>query len=157
VADEADRCVALFSIHPRFADAILRGDKQVEFRRRGPSRKTAFVIVYATSPVQRIVGWFRVGDIEAEAPQDLWERFGAVGGIEPDEFARYYEGRAVGTAITVAEAASLAEPLELSSVAGFTSPPQSFQYVPWEAFEELRALPRHPVRAPRRGAVHAVA
>jgi hypothetical protein len=87
----------------------------------------------------------------------LWERFGSVGGIESDEFARYYEGRAVGTAITVAEAASLAEPLELSSVAGFTNPPQSFQYVPWEAFEELRALPRHPVRAPRHSAVHAVA
>jgi predicted transcriptional regulator len=148
VADETDRCVALFSIHPRFADAILRGEKRVEFRRRGPSRDTAFVIVYATSPVSRIVGWFRVGGIEAEAPKALWERFGGVGGIELDEFDRYYEGRDVGTAITVAEAASLTEPLPLSSLGGVSNPPQSFQYVCWDTFEHLRGWPaeRRPAR-----------
>jgi predicted transcriptional regulator len=144
MADEADRCVALFSIHPRFADAILRGEKRVEFRRRGPSRDTAFVIVYATSPVKRVVGWFRVGGIEAEAPRALWARFGGVGGVELDEFDRYYEGRDVGTAITVAEPAALTEPLQLSSVAGLTNPPQSFQYVSWKVFEDLRAWPVEP-------------
>ena len=106
------------------------------------------MIVYATTPVKRVVGWFRVGGVEAEAPRALWERFGGVGGIELDEFDRYYEGRDIGTAITVAEAASLTEPLQLSSVAGLINPPQSFQYVSWEAFEDLRAWPVEPDFAP---------
>jgi predicted transcriptional regulator len=102
------------------------------------------VIVYATSPVQRVVGWFRVGDIEAQTPKVLWDRFGGVGGVELHEFDRYYEGRDVGTAITVAEAASLMEPLPLSSLGGVSNPPQSFQYVSWEAFEDLRGWPVEP-------------
>jgi predicted transcriptional regulator len=138
MASEAHRRVALLSIHPRFADAIMRGEKRVEFRRRGPAADTAFVIVYATAPVRRVVGWFRVGAVEAHHPEILWLRFGPVGGIEPDEFESYYAGAQSGTAISVAHAERLDQPVTLASLDGSASPPQSFRYVPWSAFQNLR-------------------
>jgi predicted transcriptional regulator len=138
VVDSAVGRVALLSIHPRFADAILRGEKQVEFRRRAPSSLT-HVIVYATAPVQRIVGWFRVVGVEAETPSVLWERFGDIGGISSSEFARYYDACDVGSAIRVAEASRLQPPLAIDAIGEGVKPPQSFRYVPWESFEALRA------------------
>ena len=135
--DSTDRRVALLSIHPRFADAILSGEKQVEFRRRAPSTLT-HVIIYATAPVQRIVGWFRVGGVESEAPSVLWERFGRVGFLGAGEFARYYDACDIGAAIRVAEVSRLPQPLALDAVGVGVSPPQSFCYVAWEAFETFR-------------------
>lgn len=129
--------VALLSIHPRFADAILGGQKQVEFRRRAP-RSFTHVIVYATAPVRRIVGWFRVGGIEAETPSILWERFGEIGGIDADEFARYFDACEVGSAIRVAEVSRLERPLMIDAIGAGVTPPQSFRYVAWDDFEAMR-------------------
>lgn len=129
--------VALLSIHPRFADAILRGQKQVEFRRRAPSSLT-HVIVYATAPVRRIVGWFRVDGVEAETPSILWERFGDIGGIDLDQFARYFDECEVGSAIRVAEVSRLERPLMIDAVGAGVTPPQSFRYVAWDVFEAMR-------------------
>lgn len=139
MAGATDRRVALFSIHPHYADAILRGDKRVEFRRRGPSSATSHVIVYATAPVQRIVGWFRVEAVEEETPSTLWERFGVVGGIELEEFDRYYGRRSRGTAICVADPSRLVRPLAMDAIAGSSRPPQSYRYVPWEVFQAVAA------------------
>lgn len=138
MAHEADRRVALLSIHPKFAEAIMRGEKRVEFRRRGPSADTAYVVVYATAPVRRIVGWFRVASVEARHPKALWRQFGGVGGIGQQEFAAYYHGARSGTAIAVAQVRRLEEPVALESLDGYATPPQSFRYVPWAAFETLR-------------------
>lgn len=137
MVDSASGRVALFSIHPRFADAILRGEKRVEFRRRAPS-SVSHVIVYATAPVQRIVGWFRVDSVEAEPPSILWQRFGEIGGIGAEEFARYYATCEVGSALRVAEVSRLERPVMIEAVGAGVTPPQSFRYVAWEDFEALR-------------------
>ena len=138
MVDSTNGRVALLSIHPRFADAILGGQKQVEFRRRAPSSLT-HVIVYATAPIGRIVGWFRVSGVEAEAPSILWERFGEMGGIGPEEFARYYRECEIGSAIRVAEVSRLERPVTIDAVGAGVTPPQSFRYVAWDDFEALRA------------------
>jgi predicted transcriptional regulator len=139
VDDSTDRRVALLSIHPRFATAILNGEKQVEFRRRAPSSDTSHVIVYATAPVKRIVGWFRVEGFEAEPPSVLWDRFGDVGGVEPDEFARYYAACDRGIAICVADVERVEPPAPIDAVGADVCPPQSFRYINWSVFEALRA------------------
>jgi predicted transcriptional regulator len=142
VADATNRRVALVSIHPRFAEAILRGEKLVEFRRRGPSPATSHVIVYATAPVQRIVGWFQVRDVASGTPKSLWNRFGSIGGIGSAEFDRYYEACQVGTAIAVGDVIRADPPATLQAI-GTTTAPQSFRYVDWTAFEDLRASANH--------------
>ena len=139
--DSTDRRVALLSIRPQFAAAILDGGKQVEFRRRAPSSATSHVIVYATAPIKRIVGWFRVEAFEVGSPSVLWERFGDVGGIEAADFARYFDACDWGTAIRVADVSRVEPPAPIEAVGADVCPPQSFRYIDWAAFEALRGSP----------------
>lgn len=46
-----------------FADAILAGIKTVELRTVAPSKPVERAWIYATAPVQRIVGYFKPGKI----------------------------------------------------------------------------------------------
>ena len=90
MVDTAVGRVALFSIHPRYAHAILDGSKQVEFRRQGLPEDVTHVVIYATSPVQQVVGMFEVGGINKMMPTRAWRLYSRVGGIEKSAFERYY-------------------------------------------------------------------
>jgi predicted transcriptional regulator len=128
VASRAHRRVALLSIHPRFASAILQGEKTVELRRTKLPADVSHVVVYATSPVKTIVGWFEVEAIERDRPARLWRRHGRATGVSAGEFRAYFEGVEEGTAISVRRAVALKKPVELSKLWSST-PPQSFGYL----------------------------
>ncbi|GAA2420127.1 hypothetical protein GCM10009856_32440 [Mycolicibacterium llatzerense] len=72
----------VLSIHPQFAEAIMDGRKLVEFRKRPLANDVTIVWVYATAPVQRVIGYFEVDRTVTAAPHVLWRRFSKVGCIE---------------------------------------------------------------------------
>ncbi|NLG65878.1 MAG: RNA-binding protein [Actinobacteria bacterium] len=121
--------VVLLPIKPRYATQIMDGGKRVEFRRRSFSRAPEWVVVYASAPVKRVVGAFRVGSIDAGSPADLWERYGDVGGIDLASFRAYFAGRESGVALLVDAVHALATPLALADIDDGLRPPQSHQYV----------------------------
>lgn len=129
--------VALLSIRPRFAEAILSGEKQVEFRRTKFSREVSHVVIYATMPVGKIVGWFEVAGIDALHPDDLWGKFQHCGGIDETGFRAYYHGRKTGYAIRVRASRRLKRAKPLTSVCGEIRPPQSFTYLKKAAVRRL--------------------
>ena len=51
LASQPDRRIALMSIRPQFAAAILDGSKRVEFRKRPLAADIGTVVIYATKPV----------------------------------------------------------------------------------------------------------
>ncbi|MEV5961612.1 ASCH domain-containing protein [Kribbella sp. NPDC051952] len=116
------------SIHQEFADAILSGEKTVEFRKRPVAPDVTHVVIYVTQPVSAIVGIFEVRRQVTESPARLWRRFGKVAGISRQRFFQYYHGRTCGTGIEVARVQPLETPLTLSGL-GLTRPPQSYQYL----------------------------
>ena len=128
MAPRSHRRIALLSIHPRHANAILDGRKTVELRRTSLPPDVSHVVVYATSPLQRVLGWFEVGAVERDRPWRLWEEHGSATGIARREFRSYFAGAAQGTAISVRRAVALGSPVRLSSVWS-SSPPQSFCYL----------------------------
>ncbi len=121
--------VALMSIHPEYADAILAGTKKVEFRKRPIADDVTHVIVYATAPVSAVVGAFTVESQAKAAPAMLWGRFAEVAGISRHGFFAYFAEHANGVGIEVGEVLTLHEPLPLGVGLGVTRPPQSFQYL----------------------------
>ena len=135
--------VALLSIHPRFAEAILTGEKRVEFRRTKFSRDVSHVAIYATQPIGKIVGWFEVAGIESHHPDDLWGKFQHCGGIDEDDFRVYYLGRETGYAIRVRQSRRLKQAKPLTAVCGDTRPPQSFTYLNKAAVRKLFGQPIH--------------
>jgi len=82
----------LMSIHPRQAEQILSGVKKLEFRRKSPRREIGSLIVYATAPVRRIVGFAKVQAIVEGSLDSLWSEFGTVAGITREEFDAYFKG-----------------------------------------------------------------
>lgn len=135
--------VALMSIHPAYAEAILRGEKTVEFRKRPIADDVTHVIVYATAPLGAVVGAFTVTGQVTTNPRTLWQQFADVSGISKRKFFEYFGARSHGTGIGVGEVFAPAELIYLSEALGVSRPPQSFQYVPADkAASALRAMTR---------------
>lgn len=139
--DSATTEIALLSIHPRFAEAILSGEKRVEFRRTRFSRNVSHVVIYATKPVGKVVGWFEVAGIESRHPDELWGKFQHCGGIAEPDFRAYYSGRSTGHAIRVRKTCRLPKAAPLKAVCRDLRPPQSFAYLRPGSARRLLNLP----------------
>ena len=119
----------LLSIKPEFAERIFNGSKKYEFRKaifKNPDVKT--IIVYASSPVQRVIGEFDIETILMDTPKALWKTTQDSSGISKDLFFEYFSNRDVGFAIKVKETRRYQKPQSLRDEYD-VAPPQSFCYV----------------------------
>src|SRR6266699_800415 len=95
------RTCALLSIRPRYAAAILQGEKRFEFRRAIFRKAVDVVVVYITSPTCLVVGEFDVADVITDSVEDLWKRTSRHAGIDKKGFLSYFRGCEVGHAIAI--------------------------------------------------------
>lgn len=119
----------LLSIHPEFADAIFDGHKQYEFRRVLFKEDVDEVVVYATMPVARVIGSFKIEGIYEDAPKELWAKTKAVAGVTKEKFDSYFKDRTKAFAIKVGDPVRFAAPQPLSKYLASNTPPQSFCYI----------------------------
>jgi len=114
----------LMSIRPEYAEAILSGSKTFELRRRRPSFAVGSqVIVYSSSPDQRLLGTFEAGQVHEAEPERLWRRVKSQAGITRAAFDSYFDGCLVGYAIEVRNPRRLdPQPLRFR-------PPQSYLFL----------------------------
>jgi len=120
----------LLSIKPKFAHKIFDGSKLYEFR-KALFKKTGIkkVIVYASSPVQKVIGEFEIEEILSSHPNHIWEQTQDFSGIEKDFFDEYFNGREIAHAIKIKTTTLYEEPLSLIDNFQIKYPPQSFAYV----------------------------
>ncbi|MET4703344.1 ASCH domain-containing protein [Frigoribacterium sp. UYMn621] len=116
------------AIHPVYAEAILDGTKKVEFRKRRLAEDIRTVWIYATAPVQRIVGEFHIGETVVDSPETIWSSFGAVGIIEHSEYQSYFAEKTEAVAFVVQGATRYETPVALHELEPRPSIPQSFSY-----------------------------
>ena len=121
----------LLSVKPEFANAILNGDKRFEFRRTIFRAETVKrIVLYASSPVQRVIGEFQLeGILTLELPA-LWRLTKEFSGITRCYFDEYFSGCSRGHALKVGRCKPYDYPLELPRHFGIQYPPQSFRYLP---------------------------
>jgi predicted transcriptional regulator len=129
------------SIKPIFAEAILQGVKRYEFRRSIFTRPVDVVLVYASTPVQRVLAEFDVRSIITESVETLWELTKSSAGIDEELFYRYFAGRNYGHAIEIGEVRPYKIPFCPIEYLGI-HPPQSFAYVNpyFEIQSDLRSV-----------------
>jgi type I restriction enzyme S subunit len=122
----------LLSIKPEFAEKILSREKRYEFRKtrfRDPS-KVDTVIMYSSSPDQEIVGTFTFERVIQDDPENLWDNFGDVSGIDNrSRFLDYFSNTETGYAIEIQEVFRLPSPVDPRRHFDDFRPPVSFQYV----------------------------
>jgi len=119
----------LLSIHPEFADAIFDGRKRYEFRRVLFKEDVDEVVVYATMPVARVIGRFKIADIHEDEPKALWAKTKAVAGVTKEKFDSYFKDRTKAFAIQVEDPVRFAVSQPLSKYVVSNTPPQSFCYL----------------------------
>ncbi len=125
----------LMSIKPEFADLILAGEKQFEFRKAVFRRKDIDrIFIYSSSPVKKIVASFEIGAIIRDLPVNLWEQFQESGGTSKEGFFNYFRGHDVGYAIKIEELEVFSKPIDPYLLRTDFRPPQSFCYLPDDYF-----------------------
>ncbi len=119
----------LLSIKPEFAEKIFNGSKKYEFRRaifKNPNVK--IVVVYASSPIQKVIGEFEIDQIIFYNLATLWNETKEFSGISKDYFLKYFENKENGFAIKIKKAKRYKIPMCIRE--DFNSlPPQSFLYL----------------------------
>ena len=119
----------LISIKHEFAFKIFDGTKKFEFRKvifKKPNIKT--VIVYASSPVQQVIGEFEIDDIYSYEPNIIWKMTKKHSGITEDFFFDYFSNRDVAHAIKIKNTRRYKRPLGIRENFNVV-PPQSYVYL----------------------------
>jgi len=119
----------ILSIRPKYARLILSGAKRYEFRKSIFNNKhVEEAYIYETSPIKKIVGIFKIGDIIRASPQDLWDQLGPLSGMNKAEFFDYFQDIKIGFAIEIKNVEIFDVPFDpKEQIPGF-NPPQSFCY-----------------------------
>ncbi len=119
----------LLSIKPEFVEKIFDGSKKYEYRKVLPKRTDISVIViYASAPVQRVVGEFRINEIFSESVDILWERTKEYSGISKEYYMSYFQHKNVANAIEIGELKKYKKTKLLSDYK-IVKAPQSFCYI----------------------------
>jgi len=119
----------ILSIKPEFAKKIFDGSKNYEYRRRiFKNSKVTHVVVYASSPVGKIIGEFEIDTILDETIKKLWLLTKDSSGIDKGFFYKYFINRDKGYAIKIKNANLFDKEYDILERYG-VKPPQSFLYL----------------------------
>ncbi len=118
----------ILSIKPEFANKIFDGSKKFEFRRSiFKNDKVKTVIVYASSPVQRVIGEFQIEKIINQDLGSLWNLTSESSGITQEFFYEYFGDKQLGYAIQIKSTRKY-RPSKCLRTDFKLTPPQSFAY-----------------------------
>ena len=119
----------LLSIKPRYATQIFDGHKRYEYR-RSLFKKDGIkqVVVYASSPIGKVIGEFEIIQIIHKSIEKLWEETKSFSGISQETFFNYFQNKNKGYAIEIGTVKKYKKPISLNEHYGI-KPPQSFVYL----------------------------
>lgn len=119
----------LMSIKPQYAEAIAKGEKKIEFRKKPIMKSVKWVYVYATAPIKRIIGYFDVENVVCDTPSSLWNRFSKYGCIPKNKYDEYYHSRDCAYGILIKQFHAFDEHKNPTILCDTFRAPQSFRYI----------------------------
>ncbi|RXZ36090.1 ASCH domain-containing protein [Oxalobacteraceae bacterium CAVE-383] len=122
--------IVLLSIKPKYAELILAGSKRVEFRRSWAAQEVTKIVLYSSSPIQKIVGIVEVEDVVTASATTLWKTcVERGGGLTREELRSYFSGKSQGFGLLLGNVLEFANSIEPSEIIKNFVPPQSFRYL----------------------------
>ncbi|MGJ7032817.1 ASCH domain-containing protein [Niabella hirudinis] len=118
----------VLSIKPEFAYKIFEGTKKFEFRKAiFKNENIKSVIVYASSPVQKVIGEFEIDKVLKHDLDTLWSLTQEHSGISEAFYYEYFANKDEGFAIKIKKTKKYKKPKCLREDFNL-APPQSFAY-----------------------------
>lgn len=119
----------LLSIKPEFAEKIFNGTKKYEFRKSiFKNTNVRTVVVYASSPVQKVIGEFTIDSILNDDLITIWNETAPHAGISHDFYMSYFANKEKAYAIKIRSPKRYTRARKLSDY-NMRFAPQSFAYI----------------------------
>ncbi len=131
----------LISIKPCYVEKICAGIKCYEYRKRIFSKDVERIYVYASSPIQKIVGFFEYSGAVSGTPDYVWSNTHNYSGVNIESYKNYYYGRDVAYALIVKHFYIFSDGINPWEIFDKFFPPQSFMYIrKGHSYEKLRNM-----------------
>jgi len=121
--------IAFMPIKPIYADKIIDGSKKFEFRRASIKGDLTHLIIYASSPVKRIIGIAVVDGVDISSPLEAWGNTKHAAGISRADFLDYFQGKEKAVTIKFKDILPLGRDVCPKEIEVDFKVPQSFKYV----------------------------
>lgn len=95
MANSKNHRVVFLPIKPEFAHKIINGEKNIEFRKKFSNQNVETIVIYSSSPEQKIIGFAKIDSIVIDTPDSLWNQFSHQGGIDKNRFYTYFYGKVI--------------------------------------------------------------
>lgn len=128
----------LLSIKPKYADLIISGSKTVELRRSWPSNDIGTMVVYSSSPVQKLTGIVIVAGIKECTFEQLWtvaQEHG--GGVTYDELRDYIGTKSHAYGVMLGKVFPAEVQIDPKEIFENFTPPQGFLYLGPNEFQRV--------------------
>lgn len=134
--------IVFLPIKPRYAEKLLTGEKRFEFRRRPFSSLVTHIVIYASSPVQRIIGIVEIEEIHSDTPAVTWSKTYKAAGIAESDFFEYFSGTDTAYAIEIKQknVLRLKNAVSPKAVREDFRIPQSFSYISEQFLSAIKEL-----------------
>jgi len=120
----------LLAIKEEFASKIFDGTKKYEFRKSiFKDERVTTVVVYVSSPVQKVIGEFQIDRVYHDEPEKIWEHTKRHSGITKEFFDLYFADRANAYAIKIKKTKKYRRPKLLKDDFNISFAPQSYVYL----------------------------
>ena len=119
----------LLSIKPEFVKKIFSGEKKFELRKSiFKDKRVSSVVIYASSPLMRIVGEFTIKDILSCEVNKMWDLVRMGAGVSKQFYSSYFKGKQIAFAIQIGKVKRYKTPKTLADY-NIRKAPQSFRYL----------------------------
>ena len=120
--------IILMSIKPEYVDKIFSGEKKYEYRKRLCKEKIDTIIVYSSSPIQKIVGELKIKQVLYDKKNVIWNKTYKHGGITKIKYDKYYENCGYVVAYEIEKAILYDKQKDLKDF-NVRMAPQSYVYI----------------------------
>lgn len=95
----------LISIHKKYCDKLISGEKKVEFRKKIPKENVDKVFIYESRSKRKckLIGYFTIKDVAYDTIDNLWDCYKDVSGIDKEGFYEYFKNHEKGYAVVLDE------------------------------------------------------
>ena len=120
--------IILMSIKPEYVDKIFSGSKKYEYRKRMCKEKIDTIIVYSSSPIQKVVGELKIKQVLYDKKTIIWNTTYKQGGITKIKYDKYYENCDYAVAYEIEKAILYNKQKDLKDY-NVKMAPQSYVYI----------------------------
>ncbi len=128
--------IIILSIHPNHINKILLGEKLFEYRKRIP-QDIDYLIVYATTPIKKVVAIIKVDVVLKDTPKNIWEQTKDKSGVSYTFFINYFNKISSAYAIKFSNIYKIPNPSDITAIDGVKCAPQAYMYINESSLKDL--------------------